>query len=146
MSLVCANLGAGLKCTWCLLFSQQNGPPSQGAPTEALKCHAMPCHVLADALCPLRLPCSWSLMHPRECLWRSGGWPPLLLALPVPHQLLSHKLPTSGQSLCSLGSALAQETLLYSAICSSSAECAHPELIALASHRSIIIKAVLYNR
>lgn len=69
------------------------------------------------------------------------GMAAITAGLAMPHQLLSHKLPTSGQSLCSLESALAQKTFLYSAIHSFAAERTHLELIALVSHQGIVIKA-----
>lgn len=77
---------------------------------------------------------------PQEVLMEDWGMAAITAGLAMPPQLLSHKLPTSGQSLCSLGSALAQETFLYSAIHSFAAECTHLELIALVSHQGIVIK------
>lgn len=72
---------------------------------------------------------------PQEVLMEDWGMAAITAGLAMPPQLLSHKLPTSGQSLCSLGSALAQETFLYSAIHSFAAERTHLELIALVSHQ-----------
>lgn len=41
MPLVCTDLGAGLRCTWCLLFIPQNGPPSQVPLLYNMPFHAM---------------------------------------------------------------------------------------------------------
>lgn len=51
----------------------------------------------------------WLLSFPRALFCMYGGWPPLLLVLPVPHETLLGELPAPGRSLNSSGVSALQE-------------------------------------